>query len=153
MSDTPRTDALDVEQANLSGWASAYAEMSAHARKLEREVEEYRSALATALGKHLRDKTMSDTPRADALMEKHGEYCVFPCPCKPVADFARQLEREYNNLVRELRKEPNAAPQGSSLGESSPLKPGTTPAVAAPYEDDMCPNCVTPWKCNGPHIG
>jgi hypothetical protein len=19
-------------------------------------------------------------------------------------------------------------------------------------EDDMCPNCVTPWKCNGPHI-
>lgn len=18
-------------------------------------------------------------------------------------------------------------------------------------EDDMCPNCVTPWKCNGPH--
>ena len=20
------------------------------------------------------------------------------------------------------------------------------------YEDDMCPNCVTPWKCNGPHL-
>lgn len=19
-------------------------------------------------------------------------------------------------------------------------------------EDDMCPNCVTPWKCNGPHL-
>jgi hypothetical protein len=19
-------------------------------------------------------------------------------------------------------------------------------------EEDMCPNCVTPWKCNGPHI-
>lgn len=18
--------------------------------------------------------------------------------------------------------------------------------------DDMCPNCVTPWKCNGPHV-
>lgn len=18
--------------------------------------------------------------------------------------------------------------------------------------DDMCPNCITPWKCNGPHI-
>jgi hypothetical protein len=25
-----------------------------------------------------------------------------------------------------------------------------TPAAAAP--DDMCPNCVTPWKCNGPHL-
>ena len=20
------------------------------------------------------------------------------------------------------------------------------------HEDYMCPNCVTPWKCNGPHI-
>lgn len=19
-------------------------------------------------------------------------------------------------------------------------------------EDDMCPNCLTPWKCNGPHL-
>lgn len=19
------------------------------------------------------------------------------------------------------------------------------------YDDDMCPNCCTPWKCNGPH--
>ena len=19
-------------------------------------------------------------------------------------------------------------------------------------DDDMCPNCVTPWKCNGPHV-
>lgn len=22
----------------------------------------------------------------------------------------------------------------------------------APDEADMCPNCVTPWKCNGPHL-
>lgn len=21
-----------------------------------------------------------------------------------------------------------------------------------PDDDNMCPNCVTPWKCNGPHI-
>ena len=20
------------------------------------------------------------------------------------------------------------------------------------FDDDMCPNCVTPWKCNGPHL-
>jgi len=25
----------------------------------------------------------------------------------------------------------------------------TTPS---PWDEDMCPNCVTPWKCNGPHI-
>ena len=31
---------------------------------------------------------------------------------------------------------------------------GVTVQPAAPAEglDDMCPNCVTPWKCNGPHI-
>lgn len=23
--------------------------------------------------------------------------------------------------------------------------------AAASDGDDMCPNCVTPWKCNGPH--
>ena len=23
--------------------------------------------------------------------------------------------------------------------------------AASGGEDDMCPNCVTPWKCNGPH--
>jgi hypothetical protein len=27
------------------------------------------------------------------------------------------------------------------------------PAQAAPGDDDyMCPNCNTPWKCNGPHL-
>jgi hypothetical protein len=25
-------------------------------------------------------------------------------------------------------------------------------ALAQPSDDGMCPNCVTPWKCNGPHI-
>jgi hypothetical protein len=25
-------------------------------------------------------------------------------------------------------------------------------ALAQPVDDGMCPNCVTPWKCNGPHI-
>lgn len=32
-------------------------------------------------------------------------------------------------------------------------KPGA-PDWADPTEDPdyMCPNCVTPWKCNGPHL-
>lgn len=24
-------------------------------------------------------------------------------------------------------------------------------ASAVDEGDEMCPNCVTPWKCNGPH--
>ena len=26
------------------------------------------------------------------------------------------------------------------------------PDPLAAQEADMCPNCVTPWKCNGPHV-
>lgn len=26
------------------------------------------------------------------------------------------------------------------------------PRYAEADPDYMCPNCVTPWKCNGPHI-
>ena len=27
------------------------------------------------------------------------------------------------------------------------------PMMVEPYSHEyMCPNCVTPWKCNGPHI-
>lgn len=26
------------------------------------------------------------------------------------------------------------------------------PAAELPPDEYMCPNCVTPWKCNGPHI-
>lgn len=25
------------------------------------------------------------------------------------------------------------------------------PEVRIGMDGDMCPNCVTPWKCNGPH--
>ena len=30
----------------------------------------------------------------------------------------------------------------------------TAPAEPQPFDeaDNMCPNCVTPWKCNGPHL-
>lgn len=24
--------------------------------------------------------------------------------------------------------------------------------ASAGIADDLCPNCVTPWKCNGPHL-
>ena len=26
-----------------------------------------------------------------------------------------------------------------------------TRAIGEPF-DEMCPNCVTPWRCNGPHV-
>lgn len=36
---------------------------------------------------------------------------------------------------------------------SEPPKPGPSVPESEPLPDEeMCPNCVTPWKCNGPHI-
>ena len=36
----------------------------------------------------------------------------------------------------------------------TPPSEPTPEAVVEPYDeaDDMCPNCQTPWKCNGPHF-
>jgi hypothetical protein len=34
----------------------------------------------------------------------------------------------------------------------SPLYDAAQPAAQDHPEEYMCPNCVTPWKCNGPHI-
>lgn len=31
-------------------------------------------------------------------------------------------------------------------------RPPRSPDPLAAQEADMCPNCVTPWKCNGPHV-
>lgn len=34
---------------------------------------------------------------------------------------------------------------------SVPIVEFASAQAASGGEDDMCPNCVTPWKCNGPH--
>lgn len=43
-------------------------------------------------------------------------------------------------------------PQGKRASNTAPPKPNDYHTVIKADEDDMCPNCVTPWKCNGPHI-
>jgi hypothetical protein len=37
---------------------------------------------------------------------------------------------------------------GMAVGVRRPTGPAMTDDELA---DEMCPNCVTPWKCNGPH--
>jgi hypothetical protein len=36
------------------------------------------------------------------------------------------------------------------VGEEAPTDAALRAAWLA-AEQEMCPNCVTPWKCNGPH--
>lgn len=55
-----------------------------------------------------------------------------------------------------------AAPGAYNLLRRFILQHATTPGLAdmtrsqldaAPASEQECPNCVSPWKCNGPHIG
>ena len=47
-----------------------------------------------------------------------------------------------SSAARTLRADIVAEDKGFAAGPES-----------APHPDEyMCPNCVTPWKCNGPHI-
>jgi hypothetical protein len=72
------------------------------------------------------------------------------------------------HVERELGKDPNrnkgyvydkATGAGYSLPEKTTRTDGSVKGGVdwggTPYDwdeaDDMCPNCVTPWKCNGPH--
>jgi hypothetical protein len=43
---------------------------------------------------------------------------------------------------------------GARIAETCDFIPGCSRCTPAPLYDPeyMCPNCVTPWKCNGPHI-
>jgi len=56
------------------------------------------------------------------------------------------LEPELNQLVYEaLCKRPRTAGAATTIIAQYPAQPSS--------EHGICPNCVSPWKCNGPHIG
>lgn len=93
------------------------------------------------------------TPRTDAELPKFSAEVTFEGDAhllgkgtmQPVvsADFARQLERELAEANAWI-----AAQRQAILGVPSAIEPMTQPLP----EEEMCPNCVTPWKCNGPHV-
>ena len=53
--------------------------------------------------------------------------------------------------VEDVRPAPERIERIADALAPSPAEPA---APEPPYDeaDDMCPNCVTPWKCNGPHF-
>lgn len=65
----------------------------------------------------------------------------------PEADHARDPSRAVRPANASLVASPEVgegdAPQGSRIV-------GHQPPMVQP--DEMCPNCCTPWKCNGPHL-
>jgi len=90
---------------------------------------------------------MSDTPRTDAqaLATGYAKGHGFV----PVA-FAKQLEME----MAEMRKEYLGVLWSMKAAIEQRMKdaPGTAGKVGGVGSEHICPNCVTPWKCNGPHI-
>ena len=46
----------------------------------------------------------------------------------------------FTARIRELEEENNRLRRLLDFSRGNPNN-----------DEDMCPNCVTPWKCNGPH--
>ena len=36
--------------------------------------------------------------------------------------------------------------------EPTPGYTGSSQQAVVEFDEYLCPNCLTPWKCNGPHI-
>lgn len=68
------------------------------------------------------------------MMTEAGKRLLWMLDAKGVRVFdARLTERIVQTFVPLIE------------AEARDLVPGDNPEY-------MCPNCVTPWKCNGPHI-
>lgn len=50
----------------------------------------------------------------------------------------RMMRRGMDQMYDDLAKGRLSAPKNAAGGRD--------------LDDDMCPNCLTPWKCNGPHL-
>lgn len=78
----------------------------------------------------------------------------------PEAPLTPEEERDYRQVLT-TRNEFDAEPTYwerrllATLDEArAALARPSVPEAATVFDeaDDMCPNCVTPWKCNGPHL-
>lgn len=58
------------------------------------------------------------------------------------------IHEDDEGYVMDREQAVNDALARLSVGEP---RPESLDPLAA-QEADMCPNCVTPWKCNGPHL-
>lgn len=82
------------------------------------------------------------------IAQKQGTLTDQECSeLTDLADMLRAVARREADLLLSAF-DPKVSPEA---------KPGTGRGLAAapahdPSCDDMCPNCVTPWKCNGPHV-
>lgn len=66
-------------------------------------------------------------PQARALIEKWALYFMGP----DVADLFLKAMHDRRRYLE---------------GFEAP------PVVEDQFVEEMCPNCLTPWKCNGPHL-
>jgi hypothetical protein len=66
---------------------------------------------------------------------------------------ARTIERDDDAaLLQVVAEEDDAHYAGREPGPAHPETEAAMRGAALDDEDDLCDNCVTPWKCNGPHV-
>lgn len=115
-------------------------------------LESQQYELAAQLG-HLREMVATSVTPVDHETAKRRGWIE---PRDPVAAL-EQLEAKLSNETPPAStrdRAPSSRGDTAATGDSSPRwQAGDPPAPARVSPDEyVCPNCVTPWKCNGPHL-
>ena len=114
-----------------------------------------------------------ETIRAALKQTSHGPYCeagnatwvkARPCSCGigPAISALDSLGAYIEGLEAGLDRISKTRCGGYVMSAGSYVNDCGARAIAErslsqikdddDYDDYMCPNCVTPWKCNGPHL-
>jgi len=99
----------------------------------------------------------------DEKIRRALTHCPECCGCVPSMEYCEELalvaatiegleaERDrYREALEQIRNDYYELPGDSSCYTEEVLR--IADLALFPQEEDMCPNCVTPWKCNGPHL-
>ena len=106
-------------------------------------------------------QTPSGLPRY--RLEDYATDSLVPDPEGPWVPYeaAEQERSRIAAAVRDLREFETPEPRhvkerawNRALARVLRLIEGVEPVAPEPWDeaDGMCPNCLTPWKCNGPHL-
>ena len=120
--------------------------------------EEIIEALNIEIGNLRDDVTAADTALAaekDRVARLRGwlekvcdEFDYWATPPRPAIDGGTVRGYKFSEVQPEMDRA--IAEARRVLAETA----DTAPAEPQPFDeaDNMCPNCVTPWICNGPHL-
>lgn len=166
---TPRTDELDALYGILVNAGSATARYRVALIAAERELAEAKRALANStkeldemrveIGRLYNEEIPGLVMAEEASRKRLAEVAPYAAKQLELLDAAECFVDWYvrNAVITEPTAHVKELRERLTKAVSEMRSPAggeaTGPVEVGPEPDEyMCPNCVTPWKCNGPHL-